>query len=164
MTNLPEEQPRFRKRPHGLQRLFFRLPIGLYRLRLGWLMGHRFLLLTHTGRKSAQPRQTVLEVIRYDPATRLCVVVSGFGVKSDWYLNVRQTPHVQLAIGRERFEGRAVELAPDEAVQELRDYARRHPQAMKTLARVLNYPWDGSEAGYRTLAQLLPVIVFHPIR
>lgn len=46
--------------PHGLARLLFRLPIWLFRLHLGWLAGHCFLLLTHSGRQSGLPRQTVL--------------------------------------------------------------------------------------------------------
>lgn len=164
MTNSPEKQPRFQTRPRGLQRLLFRLPIGLFRFHLGWLLGHRFLLLTHTGRKSGQARHTMLEVMRYDPVTRAYVVVSGFGVQSDWYRNVHQTPRVKIDSGRERLEAQAVELARPEAEQEFRHYARRHPQAMTTLARVLNYPWDGSEASYQALAQLLPVIIFRPLR
>lgn len=50
------------KKPRGLLRLGFRLPIWLYRLNLGWILGERFLLLTHTGRKSGLVRQTVIEV------------------------------------------------------------------------------------------------------
>lgn len=42
-----------------MQRALFRAPILLDRLGLGGLLGHRFLLLTHTGR----PRQVVLEVV-----------------------------------------------------------------------------------------------------
>ena len=30
----------------------FKLPLLLYRLRLGWLLGTRFMLLTHVGRHS----------------------------------------------------------------------------------------------------------------
>jgi hypothetical protein len=30
--------------PTGLSRLLFRMPIAIYRLRLGWLFGHRLLL------------------------------------------------------------------------------------------------------------------------
>jgi hypothetical protein len=45
--------------PHGLTRLAFRLPIWLYRLRLGWLLGDRLLLLTHIGRTSGQRRDRV---------------------------------------------------------------------------------------------------------
>jgi hypothetical protein len=55
--------------PRGLLRLALRLPIWLYRWRLGWLLGDRFLLLTHTGRKSGLPRQVVLEVVHHDEAT-----------------------------------------------------------------------------------------------
>jgi hypothetical protein len=50
-------------RPHGLLRLGFKLPITLYRAHLGWLLGHRFLLLTHRWRTSGKIYQTVLEVV-----------------------------------------------------------------------------------------------------
>jgi hypothetical protein len=50
--------------PTGWVRALLRLPILLYRLHLGWLLGHRFLLLTHVGRKSGLQRRTVLEVVR----------------------------------------------------------------------------------------------------
>ncbi|MEO2169431.1 MAG: hypothetical protein ABGY42_15180 [bacterium] len=43
--------------PIGLKRLFFRLPIRLYQLRLGRLLGGRFVLLHHIGRKSGLARQ-----------------------------------------------------------------------------------------------------------
>ena len=53
--------------PTGVSRWLFRMPIGLYRLRLGWLLGDRFLLLHHTGRKSGLPRQAVVEVVTREP-------------------------------------------------------------------------------------------------
>src|SRR5215212_7433167 len=77
-----------RSKPSGLLRIAFRLPIHLYEHRLGWLIGHRLLLLTHRGRKSGRIRQTPLEVIRYDPATEESVVVSAWGEKADWYRNL----------------------------------------------------------------------------
>ena len=64
-------------KPTGIVRVAFRLPVYLYRANLGWLLGHRGLLLTHRGRKSGRVYQTVLEVIRYDPATCESVVLSG---------------------------------------------------------------------------------------
>ena len=42
--------------PGKALRLGLRLPIWLYRLHLSWLLGERFLLLTHTGRNSGLPR------------------------------------------------------------------------------------------------------------
>ncbi len=62
--------PWLKSKPSGFLRLAFRLPIYLYRLNLGWLLGHRGLLLIHRGRKSGLLRETVLEVVRYDPATK----------------------------------------------------------------------------------------------
>jgi hypothetical protein len=52
--------------PTGLSRLLWRAPIWLYRLGLGGLLGSHFVLLNHVGRKSGQPRQTVLEVVDRD--------------------------------------------------------------------------------------------------
>jgi hypothetical protein len=72
--------PTFRwlkSKPAGALRLAFRLPIYLYLLNLGWLLGHRALLLDHRGRKSGLLRDTVLEALLYDPATRESVVLSA---------------------------------------------------------------------------------------
>ena len=47
-------------KPTGVLKWGYNLPIALYRVRLGWLLGHRFLLLTHQGRKTGRILQTVL--------------------------------------------------------------------------------------------------------
>jgi deazaflavin-dependent oxidoreductase (nitroreductase family) len=91
-----------RSRPTGLLRLALRLPIWLYRLHLGWLLGHRFLLLTHRGRATGRPRQAVIEVIRYDPSTRESVVVAGWRGQTDWYRNLRAHPALEIVTGTER--------------------------------------------------------------
>jgi hypothetical protein len=44
MTNLTAHEPR------GLLRVGLRVPLWAYRLHLGWLLGDRFLRLTHIGR------------------------------------------------------------------------------------------------------------------
>ena len=55
-----------------------RAPIGLYRARLGFLLGSRLLMLEHLGRKSGARRYVVLEVVaRPRPGTY--VVASAFG-------------------------------------------------------------------------------------
>jgi hypothetical protein len=90
-----------RSKPTGASRLAFRLPIYLYRLDLGWLLGHRFLLLVHRGRRSGLLHEAVLEVLLHDPATRESVVLSARGEKADWYRNVGAQPR------RSRFEPEA---------------------------------------------------------
>ena len=42
------------KPPTGISRLLFRAPIWLYDLNLGWIMGNRFLKITHIGRVSGK--------------------------------------------------------------------------------------------------------------
>ena len=76
----------------GLLRFGLRFPVVLYRRHLGWLLGDRFLMLTHIGRKSGQPHQTVLEVVRHDGQTGEYVIASGWRGKSDWYRNLQKTP------------------------------------------------------------------------
>jgi deazaflavin-dependent oxidoreductase (nitroreductase family) len=148
--------------PRGLARLGFRLPIWLYRLGLGGLLGTRFLLLTHTGRKSGRPRQTVLEVVRYDRQTGTIVVAAGFGTGSDWYQNVRENPRVTVECGGRKREMIATFLTPDQSGEELRDYNQRHPLAMRELAGFMGYRLDGSESDVRALGRLLPMVVFRP--
>ena len=63
----------------GILWYFFRVPVYLYRWRLGWLFGHRLLLLAHFGRRSGLRRQTVLEVVEYRKQGPEVVVANGFG-------------------------------------------------------------------------------------
>jgi len=57
-----------RHRPGRVTRMLLRAPGRLYDWRCGWLLGHRFLRLTHIGRNSGRHYQTMLEVIRIEPA------------------------------------------------------------------------------------------------
>src|SRR5512139_3909054 len=72
----------------------FRLPLFLYRLGLGWLLGNRFMLLTHIGRRSGKVRRTVLAVLRFDNQTQEIRAISAWSA-SDWYKNILASPAVQ---------------------------------------------------------------------
>jgi deazaflavin-dependent oxidoreductase (nitroreductase family) len=123
------------ERPPGKAlRVGLRLPVLLYRVGLGWLLGHRFLLLVHRGRKSGLPRQTVLEVVWHDQHNGTYYVVSGWGEKSDWYQNIRANPHVVVRVGRSTFQARAEFVPVGEAIHILDAYAREHPIAFRELS------------------------------
>jgi deazaflavin-dependent oxidoreductase (nitroreductase family) len=148
--------------PTGLLRLLLRAPLTLYRLRLGWLLGKRFLRLDHTGRKSGIERSTVLEVIRYDPASDACVIASGWG-QSQWYRNIMADPAVKFTVGARRHKARAMRLSTDEAEAELRDYGRRHPLALRKLAKMmLGQPFSGDKREFHELASRLPMFRLVP--
>lgn len=136
----------------------WRLPIVLYKAHLSWLLGDRFLLLTHTGRLTGLPRQAVLEVVRYDNAAKIYYVASGFGEKSDWFRNIQKRPEVTIQVGRQRMDARAEHLPQNESERELLDYAQRHPTALKNLAGILGYQLDGTEESLKTLSQVIPIV------
>ncbi|MBK9054254.1 MAG: nitroreductase family deazaflavin-dependent oxidoreductase [Chloroflexi bacterium] len=153
------------KKPRGLLRLGFRLPIWLYRLNLGWILGERFLLLTHTGRKSGLIRQTVIEVVRHDKETDVYLVASGFGHKSDWFLNIEQNPSVTITIKQRTLPARARLLSESDSAKELLDYAKRHPIAFRELSNVLTgKSIEATEESCRQFAKSAPIIAFEPNR
>ena len=157
-TKLSDTRP-----PHGLMRWLVRTPIWLYRLGLGRLLGDRFLLLTHIGRKSGQLRQSVLEVVEHDEATGAYVIASGWGEKSDWLRNIQKNPNVLVQSRGQRFEATAERLSQEQATSVARDYARRHPSAFRALAgQMSGQPVTGTDADYRALAQAVPFVILRP--
>ena len=150
--------------PRGLSRLFFRLPIWLYRLGLGGILGGRFLLINHVGRKSGQSRQAVVEVVRHDAATGTYIVCSGFGEHAQWFQTVMHTPDVTIQVGRRSLLVHAERLPAAAGGDEMVDYARRHPKSAAELAKFMGFAVDGSEAGYRAVGEQLPFVAFRPRR
>ncbi|MBN1438762.1 MAG: nitroreductase family deazaflavin-dependent oxidoreductase [Anaerolineales bacterium] len=148
--------------PRGLARLAFRLPIGLFRLGLGGLLGTRFLLLIHSGRKTGRERRTVLEVVRHDKEKSVFVVAAGFGPQSDWYQNLRSRPQAFVQSGRRRWNMRAEFLTPDRAGEEMLDYGRRHPAALRGLVGIMGYRVGENPEDIRAFGRLLSMVAFHP--
>ncbi|MFI6925316.1 nitroreductase family deazaflavin-dependent oxidoreductase [Nonomuraea spiralis] len=146
--------------PAGLRRRLWRLPILLYRLGLGPLLGSRVMLLTHTGRVSGLPRRAVIEVVRHDGHGY--VAASGFGPKADWYRNVMATPRVTVQVGGRRFRATAVPLEAAEGAEIMARYAPRHPAAARRLCRIMGFAVDGSVADYREVGRHIPFVRFIP--
>ena len=155
----PQRQTR---RPNALLLLLFRLPVWIYRLRLGWLLGHRFLMITHQSRRTGKVRRTVLEIVRQDHATGEFIVVAGYGKTSDWYRNIQSRPALQIHVGRRRFTPTQRFLMPEEVYKEFEAYEARHPRFLRTFAGMIGLEYDGSEGQRRTLATELPMIALSP--
>jgi deazaflavin-dependent oxidoreductase (nitroreductase family) len=139
-----------------------RAPIALYHRQLGWLVGYRFLLLTHRGRKSGLIRQTVLEVLRYDPITGETIVVSARGQRADWYRNIQASPALQIRTGRESHIPRQHFLSSNEAERFYAEWERRHPIEAWIFPRVLGIRYDGSESARRDLVAAVRLVSFRP--
>ncbi len=133
--------------PRGLLRLLARTPIWLYRLGLGWLLGKRFVLLNHVGRVSGKPRQVVLEVVDYDPASRRVIVCAGFGPKSQWYQNLLAEPDVSIQLGAKKWDVTARPLTPEQGGEVFRAFCERNPGEAR-FAGALGYEVDGTPQDY----------------
>jgi deazaflavin-dependent oxidoreductase (nitroreductase family) len=114
-----------------------RLPITLYRLKLGWLLGQRFVLLQHIGRKSGQVRKTVVEVIGHERSNDTYYIVSGWGYTANWYQNLLATPLITIQVGRRKLDVRAETVSPSEGAQVLLDYRQKHLLAARELSRLM---------------------------
>jgi deazaflavin-dependent oxidoreductase (nitroreductase family) len=140
--------------------------VVLYSAHAGWLLGHRFLLLRHRGRRSHRLYGTVLEVVAWRPAAREAVVMSGFGHRSQWYRNVLAGQGVEVQIARLRFAPSAHPLGTDEAVRVAADYERRNriavPLVRAVLSKLAGFRYDGSDAARRPLVQTLPLVALRP--
>ena len=146
--------------PSGLARLLWRLPIHLYRLGLGRLLGGRLMLLHHVGRVSGRHRRAVIEVVHRD--RRGHVAASGFGTRSDWYRNVMAHPDVVIQTAGRTVPVRAERIPTDEAAAIMARYAARHPRAARRLCAVMGFAVDGSAEDYREVARHIPFIRFTP--
>jgi deazaflavin-dependent oxidoreductase (nitroreductase family) len=102
------------------------------------LLGERFLLLTHIGRKSGRPRETVLEVVHHDTGNDTYFVASGWGERSNWLRNVRKTPMVGVNIGKRHFVAMTKRLSIAEAQSTLLAGARHHPWVFPILAKLMS--------------------------
>jgi deazaflavin-dependent oxidoreductase (nitroreductase family) len=125
------------KAPKGFMRWLLRLPITLYRWHLGWLLGERFVLLYHIGRKSGLERQVVVEVIGKEGDGDIYYIASGWGKTSQWYKNLQAQPNIDIQIGRRRWGVQAIVLPPEEGAQILMSYRERAPRAARELGAVM---------------------------
>jgi deazaflavin-dependent oxidoreductase (nitroreductase family) len=148
----------------ALTRHLLGAPRALYAAHAGWLLGHRFLLLRHRGRRSGRTYATVLEVLSWDAHAREAVVISGLGPRAQWLRNVLVAGAAEIEIGSERFPARVRELGPAEAAEVLADYERRNrfalPVVRRLLARLAGFDYDGSESARRLIATRLPLVAF----
>lgn len=118
-------------------RPLMRAPIWIYKARAGAVLGSRMLMLEHIGRKSGARRYVVLEVVDH-PTPDSYVVASGFGVKAQWFRNIKANPRVRVYTGsRAPVAAIARILTPQEADDVLGAYINKHPQAWERFRPVL---------------------------
>lgn len=139
----------------------FKLPLLLYRLRLGWLLGKRFMQITHIGRRSRKTYHTILAVLRFDDKTREIFAVSAWK-GSDWYYNIQAAPAVEVETGFVRYAPAQRILSPEEITTTFLEYRRKHPIFSRMICRIPGWKWDSSYEEFLELARTLHGVAFKP--
>jgi len=151
------------RKPSGWRRWLLRLPLALDSLHLNGLLGDRFIVVVHRGRRSGRRHRTALEVVRADPATGELVVASGWGPQADWYLNLRASPAVEVHHGRRGFRPIQRFLDENDAAREMRAYVMEHPAAARVLGSwMTGAAFDGSSEAIARLVRRVPFVAFRP--
>ncbi|MCK5346226.1 MAG: nitroreductase family deazaflavin-dependent oxidoreductase, partial [Candidatus Heimdallarchaeota archaeon] len=89
-------------------------------------------------------------------------IASGYGTKSDWFQNIKKTPDVRIQVGMRKANAHVEFLSEDRTEEEILDYARRHPTAIKQLAKLIGYTITGEQGELKSLSKKWPVLAFYP--
>ncbi|MBN6038532.1 nitroreductase family deazaflavin-dependent oxidoreductase [Amycolatopsis sp. 195334CR] len=145
--------------PTGLLRIAFRGPVWLYRMRLGSLLGRRFVYVAHRGRSSGLRRETVVEVVGLDDTE--VFVVSGYGERADWYRNLQAAPALEIRLAGHRYQRPAQRfLTREQTVELLSSYRRRHPRTWRRLASAFSLPAEPTTGQLDNAAERLRSVAF----
>jgi deazaflavin-dependent oxidoreductase (nitroreductase family) len=134
-------------------RWLMRMPIPLYRAGLGWMLGHRLVMIEHFGRASHQRRFVVVEVVERE--RNVIRVASGFGRRAQWYRNLQANGVAYLSTGGARRVRAAVRMLDrGESDTVLRRYERAHPGAWRHLHAAMDLAAGGDAH--------IPIVEFTP--
>lgn len=146
----------FRQKPTGLFKSILHAPVWVFRARLGFLMGHRLVMLEHKGRRSGKLRQTPLEVVRrHNDSYILC---SGTGPNADWYRNIKAAPAVALWVGSKRHPVDQRLLDDSEAATVFAGYEQAHPKAASRLTDLMGVSHDGTHESRKEMVAKIPMV------
>jgi deazaflavin-dependent oxidoreductase (nitroreductase family) len=147
-----------KSKPKGLFKWLLHAPTFIYRARLGFVFGHRLLMIEHRGRKSGTRYTTVLEVAGRKPDRNEYMVTSGTGPKADWYLNILANGIEAVWIGSQRHHGTVRSLEPTEAAEVFHRYELAHPKTAARLEDTMGVSYDGTDQGRIEMMQKIPMV------
>ena len=147
--------------PPGFMIPIFKLPLILYRLGMGWMLGKRFMLLTHVGRRSGKVYRSVLAVLRFDEKTREIQAVSPWS-SSNWFRNIQAAPALEVETGSVRYAPVQRSLSQEEIAALFIEYRDKHPIFSRMVARIPGWNIDSSYEEFLELARSLRGVAFQP--
>ncbi len=146
----------FKQKPTGVFKRVLHLPVGVFRARLGFVFGNRFVMLEHVGRRSGRTRYTPLEVVGHEG--NAFIVCSGTGPNADWYRNITTTPAKALWVGSRRCEVAQRLLPTPEAATAFARYESAHAKSASRLMELMGVSHDGTHQSRETMVEQIPMV------
>lgn len=117
------------------------------------------LVLTTTGRKSGQPRDTPLQ---YEDVDGTIYVGSARGTEADWFRNIVADPHVSVQTKDGQFTALAEPITdPDRIVDFLELRLQRHPRMIRAMLKLHGLPLRPHRTQLEPLATHLALVALH---
>jgi len=143
---------------------FMKMPLILYHLGLGWMLGKRFMRLTHVGRRSGKVYHTVLAVLHFDEKTQTICAVSPWS-ESSWYRNIQAAPALEVETGdfrtgRIHYAPVQRNLTPEEIAPLFIKFREQYPIFSRMVARIPGWKIDSTYEEFLELAKTLRGVAF----
>ena len=154
----------FEKRPSGLLKFFFKVPLFMHKLGFGgWerFIGAQWMLLTTIGRKSGKPRQTLVDVMDYDKAKDTYYIEAAYGSHADWFKNIHAKPLFEAQVGRRKFCAQADILTQGDTGEMLVQFFRRKPAYTRSVMAMVGMKFKDEEE-LRSLGKNLTLLAVKP--
>lgn len=145
-------------KPTGWQRAVLKAPSYLYSAHLGFVFGHRFLMIEHRGRTSGNTYRTVIEVAGRADDEWICT--SGTGPTADWYRNLQAGGLEAVWIGSHRHAASVRFLEAEEAAEFMARYEHEHPKTAAKLYEAMGVSYDGTRDDLVRMMHEIPMVAF----
>ncbi|MBV6397507.1 MAG: hypothetical protein HFACDABA_03121 [Anaerolineales bacterium] len=152
------------ERPGPLLKFFFKLPVWLHKIGLGgWerLFGAQWMLITTIGRKSGKFRETMVDVMDYDPDADTYYIEAAYGSRADWARNIEVHPHFRAQVGRRKFQACLSALPGEHAGELMVKFYRAKPAYVRAVMAMAGMKFGG-EQELCTLASRLTMYAVKP--
>lgn len=127
----------------GWQKLAFRVPMLLWRLGLGPIVGRMIMVITTTGNKSKLPRHNMTE---YYALNGKKYTVCAYGEKAAWYKNIKADPRVTVQTAGGTQSMQAVRVTDDDELTQVVDlFMRRNALLTRRYLESLGIKADRSD-------------------
>ena len=139
-----------------------RLLATLYYGRLGWLLGHRYLMLGYGKQRTGHGKQRVLPVWHYDPLLHESVLLVRRDMRPGWFRAITVRPSRELWSGSRHFGPVQRRLSTAEIVDCLLQQAHSEPRRLARLLHALGYAGAMTPERLRHIGTDLRGVTFRP--